>query len=472
MRRPGRTARAPGRRRAAGRRRPRRASTSRTRAAAATRRPRDRRGPRSSRCRRSRPRCCCRTSSCACRCTRSTTRSCSTCACRRTSSRRSRRLRRRRALAGEPVLPRTLDDSDPPAPGASPELLARFVHLADTQLSDDESPARLVTSTSQSGAFRPEEGYLCRMLNATVRTINRLHEDLPLDFVLLGGDNTDNAQTNELEWFMGVLGARGGSSATRRTTTTRSRARQRPEGPVRPGRARHPVALGHRQPRHPAPGHLADRQLDGRADRDQRDRRDPRLQPAGLADRHGNGARGPARSVPQRGGAAPADLRVGRRQRDHAEALALGEAYLHVRRRGHAAADLRAQHGGGDRRLEGADPPGRHRRDDRADPPGGRGRRQARDHHLAPPRRQPVERQRDRDRHGVRRRADVGRVGRLPRHPPARDPAPGRALAHDARAAADADGRARLLGHGLAGDRRLPERGCGWSRCTTRTTGS
>jgi hypothetical protein len=108
---------------------------------------------------------------------------------------------------GEPVLPQTLDGLDPPAPGASPKLLARFVHLADTQLSDDESPARLVDFDHiQSGAFRPEEAYLCRMLNATVRTINRLHVDLPLDFVLLGGDNTDNAQTNELEWFLGILG--------------------------------------------------------------------------------------------------------------------------------------------------------------------------------------------------------------------------------------------------------------------------
>ena len=107
---------------------------------------------------------------------------------------------------GEPVLPRTLDDSDPPAPGADPKLLARFVHLADTQLSDDESPARLVNfDIAASGAFRPEEGHLCRMLNAAVRTVNRIHEDTPLDFVLLGGDNTDNAQSNELAWFMGIL---------------------------------------------------------------------------------------------------------------------------------------------------------------------------------------------------------------------------------------------------------------------------
>jgi 3',5'-cyclic AMP phosphodiesterase CpdA len=107
---------------------------------------------------------------------------------------------------GEPVLPRTLDDSNPPAPGPAPKLLARFVHLADTQLSDDESPARLAAfDIAADGAFRPQEGHLCRMLNAAVRTVNRIHADTPVDFVLLGGDNTDNAQSNELGWFLGIL---------------------------------------------------------------------------------------------------------------------------------------------------------------------------------------------------------------------------------------------------------------------------
>ncbi len=107
---------------------------------------------------------------------------------------------------GEPVLPRTLDDLPGPAPGPAPKLLVRFVHLADTQLSDDESPARLANfDEAADGAFRPQEGHLCRMLNAAARTVNRIHVDSPLDFVLLGGDNTDNAQSNELEWFMKIL---------------------------------------------------------------------------------------------------------------------------------------------------------------------------------------------------------------------------------------------------------------------------
>ncbi|HEY8375453.1 MAG TPA: metallophosphoesterase [Nannocystis sp.] len=109
-------------------------------------------------------------------------------------------------LPGEPVLPRTLDGAPPPAPGPAPKLLVRFVHLADVQLADDESPARLASYDEVAdGAFRPQEGHVCRMLNAGVRTINALHAELPLDFVLLGGDNTDSAQRNELEWFMAIL---------------------------------------------------------------------------------------------------------------------------------------------------------------------------------------------------------------------------------------------------------------------------
>jgi 3',5'-cyclic AMP phosphodiesterase CpdA len=42
-------------------------------------------------------------------------------------------------------------------------------------------------------------------VNAVVRTVNRVHKDAPLDFVLLGGDSADNAQQNEFDWVLSIL---------------------------------------------------------------------------------------------------------------------------------------------------------------------------------------------------------------------------------------------------------------------------
>jgi hypothetical protein len=109
---------------------------------------------------------------------------------------------------GQPIVPATLDDSAPPAPGPSPKRLTRFVHLADTQLADDESPSRLASFDGPgpfAAAFRPQEGHECRILNAAVRTINAFHRKSSVDFVLLGGDNADSAQDNEVGWFLSIL---------------------------------------------------------------------------------------------------------------------------------------------------------------------------------------------------------------------------------------------------------------------------
>lgn len=117
--------------------------------------------------------------------------------------------------AGEPVVVRTLDGSGPPLPGPNAHRLVRFAHLADMQLGDDESPTRIGIFDSAgptAPALRPQDAYLCRMANAAVRTINALHASDPFAFTLLGGDNADSAQTNEVDWVLGILGAGGGTS--------------------------------------------------------------------------------------------------------------------------------------------------------------------------------------------------------------------------------------------------------------------
>jgi hypothetical protein len=110
--------------------------------------------------------------------------------------------------AGLALETRTLDGAPPPAPGPNRKLLGRFVHLADAQLADDESPSRLAafdTIGPTGAAYRPQEAWGCHILDAAVRTINRIHEELPLDCVILGGDNIDSNQRNEVAWFNAVL---------------------------------------------------------------------------------------------------------------------------------------------------------------------------------------------------------------------------------------------------------------------------
>ncbi|MEZ4382682.1 MAG: metallophosphoesterase [Nannocystaceae bacterium] len=109
---------------------------------------------------------------------------------------------------GEPIVDRTLGDGPAPTPGAGAALLTRFVHLADTQLADDESPTRVALLDSPdalNSAFRPQEAHMCQVLNAAARTINAIAGERPLDFVLLGGDNIDSVQGNELDWFVRIL---------------------------------------------------------------------------------------------------------------------------------------------------------------------------------------------------------------------------------------------------------------------------
>lgn len=109
---------------------------------------------------------------------------------------------------GEPYVTRVIDNSAPPPPGPNAQRILRFVHTADFQLADDESPTRLAmfdTAAATSSAARPQDAYLARMANAAVRTINALHRKDPIAFTLLGGDNADSAQTNEVDWILAIL---------------------------------------------------------------------------------------------------------------------------------------------------------------------------------------------------------------------------------------------------------------------------
>lgn len=90
------------------------------------------------------------------------------------------------------------------------ELVARIVHISDSQIVDEESPARFTTLADLNAfAWRPQERFSCQLLDGTIRAINVLHERYaPVDFAVFTGDAVDNSQHNELKWFIDILDGR------------------------------------------------------------------------------------------------------------------------------------------------------------------------------------------------------------------------------------------------------------------------
>lgn len=105
-------------------------------------------------------------------------------------------------------------------------VLAAFVHLSDTHVCDAQSPLRAPYLDRISdphspladviggplGGYRPQEALTPQVLEAAIRSINRL-ETAPLtgarlQAVVATGDLTDNAQQNELSWVQAM--AEGG----------------------------------------------------------------------------------------------------------------------------------------------------------------------------------------------------------------------------------------------------------------------
>jgi len=101
-----------------------------------------------------------------------------------------------------PTVPLPEEVTDPAPEGFT--LVARFAHITDTQIVDEESPGRLtVGSRFSRSAWRPDEAYSTQLLDGMIRTINKIHASgTPIDFVIHTGDALDNAQRNELRWYV------------------------------------------------------------------------------------------------------------------------------------------------------------------------------------------------------------------------------------------------------------------------------
>jgi len=102
---------------------------------------------------------------------------------------------------GESLLDRT--EVAPGAPAG--EVIATLAQLTDTQVRDEESPARVPFLDRLGGVFastfRPQEALSPQVLAASVRAVNRLRPDA----VFLTGDIVDSNASAELDQALAVL---------------------------------------------------------------------------------------------------------------------------------------------------------------------------------------------------------------------------------------------------------------------------
>ena len=99
--------------------------------------------------------------------------------------------------------------------------LAAFIHLSDLHVMDAQSPSRveyydrytdpdmeLHAEIGYIGTYRAQDALTTHVLAATVERVNAITtgpSGAPIEAVLITGDTVDNAQQNEVEWYLGLL---------------------------------------------------------------------------------------------------------------------------------------------------------------------------------------------------------------------------------------------------------------------------
>jgi len=100
---------------------------------------------------------------------------------------------------------------------ATRRSIIAFHHLSDFRLTDEESPLRSEWVEScptplATSAFRPHESLSAQAAAALVAAANRVERSpvtgRPVDFAIHTGNAADNAQLNELRWFLDLMDGR------------------------------------------------------------------------------------------------------------------------------------------------------------------------------------------------------------------------------------------------------------------------
>ncbi len=99
------------------------------------------------------------------------------------------------------------------APTKAGEKLFRFFTMSDVHITDIQSPAMVLYMgekpiAGMSSAYSPTILYTTQVLDAAVRSVNKISEKNPLDFGIMLGDATNSAQKNELDMYLDVLTGR------------------------------------------------------------------------------------------------------------------------------------------------------------------------------------------------------------------------------------------------------------------------
>ncbi|MEV7599701.1 TIGR03767 family metallophosphoesterase [Kitasatospora sp. NPDC089797] len=89
--------------------------------------------------------------------------------------------------------------------------LASFVQFSDLHLVDTESPVRFeFLAKLTDSAYRPQEALNARGVSSLVERVNSLdggpYTGMPFSLVMATGDNTDNHELAELDWYLTVMG--------------------------------------------------------------------------------------------------------------------------------------------------------------------------------------------------------------------------------------------------------------------------